>query len=186
MLNGFVRPLSNRQGMPTQSFLVAFTSHSIPLSMARNCEYAQQIHETCRLVARSGRDCRRALGFGLPEPQRASGGSRGSVPTSSIICRDLKQRGVGAVLIHPIGFLSDHLEVLYDLDVEACALCGELGLELLRSRTVGAHPRFVKMLGMLVAERIGREPDTARACVGIYGPGPDFCPEDCCPAPRRP
>ena len=71
--------------------------------------------------------------------------------------RDLKQRGVSRVLIHPIGFLSDHLEVMYDLDVEAKALCDELGLEMVRSRTVGTHPRFVTMLRMLVEERIGTD-----------------------------
>ena len=60
--------------------------------------------------------------------------------------KDLKQRGAARVLIHPIGFLSDHMEVLYDLDEEARLLCDELGLEMVRGRTVGTHPRFVRML----------------------------------------
>ena len=126
-------------GYAEQNFFVAFTSHSIPLSMARNCEYAQQIEETCRLVAEAA---------GIAAERWASVyQSRSGRPEDPWLgpdildhLRDLKQRGAGAVLIHPIGFLSDHLEVLYDLDVEACSLCGELGLEMLRSRTVARIP----------------------------------------------
>ena len=95
--------------------------------------------------------------------------------------RDLKQRGATRVLIHPIGFLSDHLEVLYDLDVEARDLCEELGLEMVRSATVGTHPRFVTMLRMLVEERTGAGPPAA---IGGYGANHDFCPETAA-LPRR-
>ena len=90
------------------------------------------------------------------------------------------------MVIHPVGFLSDHLEVLYDLDVEARAVCAEVGLAMVRSQTVGVHPRFVKMLVMLVEERIGRGPMAAmKACAGVYGPSHDDCPETCCLPPAR-
>ncbi len=169
-----------------EGFHVAFTSHSIPVSMAQNCDYAQQIHETCRLVAE-------AAGI-APQSWASVYQSRSGRPEDPWLgpdilehLRNLKQRGAARVLIHPIGFLSDHLEVLYDLDVEAKELCAELSLEMVRSRTVGTHPRFVKMLSLLVQERIsaGSRSPTARSAVGIYGPSHDVCPEGCCPAPSR-
>jgi ferrochelatase len=70
--------------------------------------------------------------------------------------------------------------------VEARALCDELGLEMVRSRTVGTLARFVTMLRMLVEERIGMGSQPVRASVGMYGPSPDVCPEGCCPPPVRP
>src|SRR5262249_2014811 len=100
--------------------------------------------------------------------------------------KDLQRRGVKDVLIHPIGFLSDHLEVLYDLDVEARRLCDELGLGMVRSRTVGTDPRFVSMLGELIAERIGGVPESRRRAVGSEGPSHDVCPAICCLPPSRP
>ena len=122
-------------------FHVAFTSHSIPVSMAQTCDYAQQIQETCRLVAE---------GAGIdPERWASVYQSRSGRPDDPWLgpdildhLKDLKQRAATQVLIHPIGFLSDHLEVLYDLDVEAQTLSEELGVEMVRSRTVGTHPRF--------------------------------------------
>ncbi len=164
---------------------VAFTAHSIPVSMAQTCDYAQQIQETCRLVAHS-------LGI-APERWAAVYQSRSGRPEDPWLgpdildhLTDLKGRDVARVLIHPIGFLSDHLEVLYDLDVEAQALCTELGIAMVRSRTVGTHPRFVTMLRMLVEERTGASPQRARDAIGQFGPGHDACPEACCPAPSRP
>jgi ferrochelatase len=167
-----------------EGFQVAFTSHSIPVSMAQNCDYAQQIQETCRLVAD-------AVGI-APERWASVYQSRSGRPEDPWLgpdildhLRDLKRRDVARVLIHPIGFLSDHVEVLYDLDTEARALCDELGLEMVRSRTVGTHLRFVRMLRMLVEERVGGGTREARACVGMYGASHDVCPEGCCPAPVR-
>jgi ferrochelatase len=80
------------------------------------------------------------------------------------------------VVIVPIGFLSDHMEVMYDLDYEARAVCEELGIRMERAATVGAHPGFVRMLGDLIRER----------CSGEKTEWPDVCPADCCPAPQRP
>jgi protoporphyrin/coproporphyrin ferrochelatase len=163
---------------------LAFTSHSIPLSMAHTCDYERQIEETCRLVAES-------VGFG-PEQWASVYQSRSGRPQDPWLGPDildhlkgLKQRGVSQVLIHPIGFLSDHLEVMFDLDVEAKALCDELGIEMVRSGAVGTHPRFVTMLRMLVQERIGVASGAERVSVGLYGPSHDECPENCCPPPAR-
>ncbi len=83
----------------------------------------------------------------------------------------------------PIGFLSDHVEVLYDLDVEARGVCDELGLNLVRAATVGSHPQFVAMIRELILERTA---GAARRAIGRFGPSHDVCPDDCClyPATR--
>jgi ferrochelatase len=167
-----------------RELLVAFTAHSIPVSMAQTCDYAQQIQETCRLVAeRSGI---------APERWSLVYQSRSGRPEDPWLgpdildqLRDLNRPAAARVLIHPIGFLSDHLEVLYDLDVEAKALCEQLGIEMVRSRTVGTHPRFVQMLRALVQERIAPLPERSKASIGQFAPGHDVCPHNCCPAPTR-
>ncbi|MBL8848674.1 MAG: ferrochelatase, partial [Planctomycetaceae bacterium] len=96
---------------------------------------------------------------------------------------DLKQHRERAVVVAPIGFLSDHMEVLYDLDAEAADAAKELGLHFARAGTVGTHPRFITMIRKLIEERLS---DAPREAVGQYGPNWDVCAVDCCPAPRRP
>jgi ferrochelatase len=162
-----------------------FTAHSIPLPLAQTCDYERQIRETCRLVALEvGID----TGSWSAVYQSRSGRPEDPWLGPDILdhLRELKQRGVSQTVIHPIGFLSDHLEVMYDLDVEARTLCDELGLLMVRSRTVGTHPRFVTMLRMLVEERMGTPSPTARAFIGLYGRSHDVCADDCCPPPVRP
>ncbi len=166
-----------------RSIHLAFTAHSIPESMARACDYERQLTETCRLVAE-------ALGVGS-ERWRLVYQSRSGRPQDPWLEPDildhldaLKAQGVGDVVIHPVGFLSDHLEVLYDLDEEARLKAEALGMTMVRSATVGVHPKFVAMLRELIEERLGRI-DTRRA-IGQYGPSHDVCPVDCCPAPARP
>lgn len=163
---------------------LAFTAHSIPLSMARNCDYERQLNETCRLVAE-------AVGV---EPgrwqlvyQSRSGRPQDPWLEPDVLdhLRGLKGRGVRDVVIHPVGFLSDHMEVLFDLDEEARHLSDELGLHMVRSGTVGVHPAFVAMLRELIQERIAEIP-VSRKAAGEYGPSHDVCPEPCCPPPARP
>ena len=88
------------------------------------------------------------------------------------------------MVIVPIGFLSDHVEILFDLDTEARQLCQERGLNMVRSRTVGTHPDFVKMIRELIVERMSAAPD--RPALGQLGPSHDGCPETCCPSGRPP
>ena len=88
------------------------------------------------------------------------------------------------VVLVPIGFISDHMEVLYDLDEEAQLKAEQLGLNLVRAGTVGTHPRFVRMIRELVEERLTDSPK--RLALGSLGPSPDVCPVDCCKyEPRR-
>ncbi len=164
---------------------LAFTAHSIPMSMAVQCDYERQLAETCRLVAE-------AVAIG-PDRWRLVYQSRSGRPQDPWLepdildhLRDLRRQDVPAVVIHPIGFLSDHMEVLFDLDEEARQLSEELGLEMVRSRTAGVHPRFVSMLRELIRERIDAIHEPARQAVGRYGPSHDVCPELCCLPPARP
>jgi ferrochelatase len=162
---------------------LAFTAHSIPAAMAANCAYVDQLTETCRLVAE-------AVGVG-PGRWQLVYQSRSGRPTDPWLepdivdhLRNLKDRGVADVVVDPIGFLSDHVEVLYDLDDEARRACEAIGLNMARAGTVGTHPRFVAMLGELVEERVRGSSD--RRAIGRFGPGHDACPDDCCLPPARP
>ena len=82
------------------------------------------------------------------------------------------------VVIVPVGFLSDHMEVVYDLDVEARDTCDRLGINMVRAQTVGTHPRFVRMIRELIAERM--DPTAPRQAIGTLDPRPHVCPDDCC------
>ncbi|MGE3818503.1 MAG: ferrochelatase [Isosphaeraceae bacterium] len=162
---------------------VAFTAHSIPRSMAEGCRYEEQLHETCRLVAEA---------LGVPESRwKLVYQSRSGRPTDPWLEPDildhldaLKSAGAPAVVIDPIGFLSDHMEVLFDLDEEARQKCEALGLPMARAATVGTHPRFIGMLRELIVERIRGASE--RRAIGRFGPSHDVCPPHCCPAPTRP
>src|SRR5262249_12574719 len=120
-----------------------FTAHSIPQAMADNCDYEKQLLETCRLVSSQLNHSNWRLVYQ----------SRSGPPTQPWlgpdVCeylRELHQQSPGAdVVIEPVGFLSDHLEVMYDLDTEAADLCRELGLNMIRAATVGNHPQFIGM-----------------------------------------
>jgi ferrochelatase len=82
------------------------------------------------------------------------------------------------VVVVPIGFISDHMEVLYDLDTELAQRCVRLGINMVRAATVGTHPRFVQMIRELVVERMSDAPQ--RLSLGLLGPSHDACPDDCC------
>jgi protoporphyrin/coproporphyrin ferrochelatase len=99
--------------------------------------------------------------------------------------REVKARGVAsAVVLAPVGFVSDHMEVVYDLDVEARHLCDLLGLPMTRAKSVGVHPKFIAMIRELILERMN--PGLERRALGSLGPRANTCAEDCCPAPQPP
>ncbi len=164
---------------------LAFTAHSIPSSMAAGSAYERQLGEACRLVAESA-------GVG-PDRFDLVYQSRSGRPADPWLgpdilehLRTLKEQGTDDVVVQPIGFLSDHMEVLYDLDDEARHEADALGLNMVRAGTVGTHPAFVAMLRELIQERLGGPNAPARRAIGRYGPNHDVCPVDCCPAPARP
>ncbi|MFC4063118.1 ferrochelatase [Planomonospora corallina] len=147
---------------------LVFTAHSVPLSMAATSgpsggAYEAQLREAARLVVQAlGGDREWDLVW-----QSRSGPPH--VPwLEPDVCDHLRGIDAPAVVLVPIGFVSDHMEVVYDLDVEAADLAREMGLPLSRAATVGTHPSFVAVVGEMLAE-----------------PEPPACPANCCPAPPR-
>ncbi len=136
---------------------LVFTAHSIPLSMAQSSAYVAQLEEACRLVG--------------PGPLVYQ--SRSGPPTQPWLEPDinawLRDKKPAKIVIVPIGFISDHMEVLYDLDTEARETCAQLGIQMVRAGTAGTHPRFVSMIRDMVAN-----------------PPPPLCTATCCAPPQRP
>ena len=155
---------------------VVFTAHSIPAMMAAGCDYEQQLRESCRLVAEQ-----LALPAAAWELVYQSRSGRPQDPwLEPDICdfiSDLHARGVGDLIVSPIGFISDHMEVLFDLDTEARDVCIRLDMNMRRADTPGVHPRFIAMIRKLIQERLF---GARREAVGQYGPYHELCPEDCC------
>ena len=147
------------------SATLVFTAHSIPESMAVNSEYAAQLVEAGGLIAH-------ALGiknWQLVYQSRSGSPSQPWLgPDIVEHLRTLHREGVRNVVVAPIGFVSDHMEVVYDLDIEALKVADELGMRMVRAATAGTHPAFVKMIRELMLERIeNRVPE-------------NICAPDCC------
>jgi len=154
---------------------LVFTAHSIPESMAAKCDYAAQLKETARLIAAELRHDNWKVVY------QSRSGSPSQPWLGPDICdyvRELKANGVTDVVVAPIGFVSDHMEVVYDLDVELRQLVDELGdVNLVRAATAGTHPSLVKMIRELILERVDNAPARFLGSRGV----PHFiCPADCC------
>ena len=157
----------------SQAHLV-FTAHSIPDAMAANCEYTAQLAEAGKLIAEALRIDRRRVVY---QSRSGSPSQAWLGPDVNDYLRELRALGVENVVVAPIGFVSDHMEIVYDLDYEAQNVAKELGLTMVRAATAGTHPAFVKMIRELIVERIHNEPGRF---LGTRGPGHDVCPVDCC------
>jgi ferrochelatase len=195
---GFVAPFTDAAEQALRTLpadaAVVFVTHSIPVAMnetsgpgggayvAWHNDVAEQI--TLELDRRTGRSRRADLVY-------CSRSGPPHVPWLEPDVNDhleaLARAGATGAAVVPIGFVSDHMEVIYDLDTEAAATAEKLGLPMARAATPGTDARFVDMLCDLVAERAaaerGEPPD--RPYVGRIGPGWDVCDEDCCPPLRR-
>jgi len=140
---------------------LVFTAHSVPVSMAESSPYVRELSRACAAVAQAvGRDT-----------WKLAYQSRSGPPTQPWLepdIGDFLRENRSDVVIVPIGFLSDHMEVLYDLDTEARAVCEELGVKMIRAGTVGTHPAMIEMITELVEQEH------------------EQCAEGCCAAPRRP
>jgi len=153
------------------------TAHSLPVAMAAGCAYEEQLREACGLVGqRVGRS-----DWELTYQSRSGPPSQPWLePDVFAKVEELARAGnVSDVVIVPVGFVCDHMELVYDLDVELRRRCQELGINMIRSAVPGCHPRFVCMIRELIEERIAENP--ARLALGTRGPLPDSCPPDCCP-----
>jgi ferrochelatase len=138
-----------------------FTAHSVPVSMAQSGPYVRELEAASAKVAANVGKADWKLVYQ----------SRSGPPTQPWldpdVCDYLRETRTDSVIV-PIGFLSDHMEVLYDLDTEARAVAEELGIRMVRAGTAGTHPAMIEMIAELVTQ------DHA------------VCAEGCCPAPVRP
>ncbi len=178
---------------------LVFTAHSIPVGMSQASgpldgrwptgtggpaggAYPAQLADAAELVA---------LRAGYERPWRLAYCSRSGPPSVPWLEPDINDcleemaaSGSRAVVVSPIGFVSDHMEVRFDLDVEAAKTAQRLGLKFARAATPGTDPRFVSMIADLVRERTD---GAAQAALGHFGVGPDSCPAGCCgQGARRP
>jgi len=158
---------------------VLFTAHSIPVAMARCSAYESQLMEAGKLVAAAAGVSDWSFAF-----QSRSGPPHVPWLEPDVLLEIDRAAGEGAkdVVVLPLGFISDHMEVMFDLDVEAAERASELGLHFVRVPTVGTAPAFVAMIRELILERI--EPETAKRALGNVGPSHDVCQLNCC-LPQR-
>jgi protoporphyrin/coproporphyrin ferrochelatase len=158
-----------------------FTAHSVPLRMAETSSYVPQLREATRLVSERTGD----------HPWELVWQSRSGPPSVPWLEPDVSDHiaalaadGVETIVVVPIGFVSDHLEVLFDLDIEARETADRLGVTMVRAEAAGTHPAYVRMIRDLIVERI--EAPAERPALGSLGPSHDVCGSGCCPAPKRP
>jgi ferrochelatase len=122
---------------------IVFTAHSIPASMAAGCRYETELRETAALVAERLRTADWTLVYqsrsGRPDDPWLG-------PDICDYLRTARAEGLRAAVIAPIGFVADHIEVLYDLDTEAAGLCRTLDLPMCRAAAVNDHPAFIDTL----------------------------------------
>jgi protoporphyrin/coproporphyrin ferrochelatase len=180
---------------------LVFVTHSIPTEMAETSgsldpegqprgAYVRQHRSVAEEVARRVRAATgRARGHDLVYCSRSGAPSTPWLePDVNDHLEKLAADGAGGVVLMPIGFVSDHMEVIYDLDTEAMATAQRLGLPVVRAATAGTDPRFVAMIRELVLERAAAErgESPVRAALGSMPAGPDLCGAGCCPNPRGP
>jgi ferrochelatase len=169
-----------------------FVTHSVPEAMDEASggpdrhAYRRQHEEVASLVAdRAGAGSRWSLAYCS---RSGSPHTRWLEPDIGEHLEALAAQGVSSVIVVPIGFVSDHMEVIYDLDTEASAVAKRLGMRYDRVDTPGEHEAFIAMVRDLVLERAaverGEHPD--RATVGTHPPNPDVCAVDCCVNLRSP
>jgi ferrochelatase len=154
---------------PIKAEQLIFTAHSIPMSMAEASPYVRQLKEASSRVAA-------ACGMSNWKLVYQSRSGPPSQPwLAPDICEYLREQhaaGVRSVIICPIGFISDHMEVLYDLDTEARALCDQIGMKMVRAGTASSHPKLIGMLRDMVVN-------------AVASPVLSYCEAGCCPAPQR-
>jgi ferrochelatase len=203
---GFIEPFADAAVRAIESLPPAarprvplvFTAHSIPDTMAAASgpppggRYPAQLMEASRLVAEQ---VNRARAADDAHPWRLVFQSRSGSPAQpwlgpdvSDYLAELASDGAPGAVLVPVGFVSDHMEVVYDLDVETAQTAQRLGLPLARAATPGTDPRFVSMITALVAERL--DGSVQPASLGSLGPAENFCSNACCrtgqPGPGRP
>ena len=161
---------------------LVFSAHSIPVAVAANSPYERQLREAAGLIAgRVPQDRRPGYGCDWDLVYQSRSGPP-HVPWLEPDVVDhlgaLRTEGVRDVALVPLGFVSDHMEVIHDLDDEAAGAARAMGMRLVRTPTVGTHPAFVEMIVELIRERL--DPTTPRRALGTSGTWPDLCAATCC------
>jgi ferrochelatase len=194
---GFVEPMVRstvealgRLGEPVRDGAeLVFVTHSLPLGFAASSPYVEQHEAVAALVAQG---VERVTGV-AGRPCSLTYCSRSGPPSQPWLEPDIGDRlrersaqGLAAAVAVPIGFVSDHMEVVYDLDTEAAELATNLGLSFARAATVGVDPVFVAAVRDLVLERAARErgEEPEPKALSALGVMPDVCRTGCCPNPR--
>lgn len=147
---GFLDPIVENVSSALANFskpLVLFTAHSIPTEMAESSDYERQIREASSSVVRRLELTDWSVAYQ----------SRSGPPSQPWLRPDtadvLRETPATEVVLVPIGFLSDHMEVIYDLDVEAAEICRQRGIAMGRASTVGTDSRFIRLIRDLIVER---------------------------------
>ena len=158
---GFIKALANQidlaiLALPNnlqQTSQIVFTAHSIPVSMANNCRYEDQLMESCGRVAQALNHPNWSLVY-----QSRSGNPADPWlgPDVTDHLRDQHASGLKAAVLCPIGFVVDHIEVLYDLDLEAAKVCEQIGLPVVRAAAVNDEPLFLDMMTEVVTDTVNR------------------------------
>jgi protoporphyrin/coproporphyrin ferrochelatase len=160
---------------------LVFTAHSIPVTMAEQSGpngglYVAQLRAASSLIAEAGAP---GLAWDLVFQSRSGSPSAPWLaPDIAGHLRTLPAAGVTDVVVVPVGFVSDHLEVEWDLDVEAAQTAADVGLGFVRTPTAGTDPRFAAMVRELVQERL--DPAAPKHALSRLGPAHDTCPSGCC------
>jgi len=161
---------------PRATVTVLFSAHSLPEAMAANSPYVDQLKDACRTIARRlGLDRWRLV---YQSNNARYGGEPWLGPDVGDALEAERDAGRSNIVVAPVGFVCDHMEVVLDLDVDAQARAKTLGVNMVRAETVGAHPAYVRMVRELLVERMSSAPE--RKTLGALEPKHDFCPADCC------
>jgi ferrochelatase len=128
-----------------------FTAHSLPVAMATGSPYVEQVESSAHLIAKKLDHPHWSLAF-----QSRSGRPSDPWLEPDIVqaIRDCAANGVRQIVVAPIGFVCDHVEVLYDLDIEAKKLADDLGVALIRAGCPNDHPTFIRMIADVVNQTI--------------------------------
>jgi ferrochelatase len=155
---------------------VIFTAHSIPMTMASVCRYAAQLRQASNLVMASAK---------IPNSWQVAYQSRsGSLqqpwlePDISNAIEDAAQEGIKDIVIVPIGFVSDHMEIIYDLDTQAKELCEKLKIGYQRTRTAGSNSEFILMIRDLIQEKLEQNSLISSRDTDL---NKEYCYQGCCP-----
>jgi ferrochelatase len=166
------KTLSAFEETPNGDVQILFTAHSIPLSMANNCEYAEQLRDACSLVMDEFDDFPWQLVF-----QSRSG--RAAQPwLEPDICDAIEASQHVNIVVCPIGFVSDHMEVLFDLDLDAKNACEVRGIKFARVAAVGTNSIFVSGIADLIEQRCGTMKQVLT--LGVRGEWANRCAPGCC------